>query len=154
MGEMAVTIRSAVEADAESVFQLIQALGYRNLDREDFKRNFAETLHHQDSLIYLAEDTGGRVLGLMTLSHRPQLRLGGRIVSIDELVVVEGARGSGVGGALLEKAKSFATALQSPRLELHTKRTRESYRRRFYIKNGFVEANSAVMRLEKDFRNE
>jgi ribosomal protein S18 acetylase RimI-like enzyme len=154
MSEMAVTIRSAVEADAETVFYLIQALGYPNLDREDFKHNFAETLHHKDSLIYLAEDTGGRVLGLMTLSHRPQLRLSGRIVSIDELVVVEEARGSGVGGALLVKAKSFAASLQSPRLELHTKRTRESYRRKFYIKNGFVEANSAVMRLERDFRNE
>ena len=154
MSEMTIKIRRAVEGDVETAHRMIQALGYPHLEHDDFKRIFAETIHHQDTLIYLAEDTSGRALGLMTISHRPQLRLTGKLVSIDELVVIEEARGSGVGRALLQKAKSLTASLNAPRLELHTKRTRESYRRQFYVKNGFSEANSAVMRLEKGFHKE
>jgi len=40
------------------------------------------------------------------------------------------------------------------RLELETNRARESYRRGFYIKNGFTEADSAVMRIEYEFDDE
>lgn len=36
------------------------------------------------------------------------------------------------------------------RLELETNRARESYLRRFYVKNGFTEADSAVMRIDYD----
>ena len=38
------------------------------------------------------------------MSHRPQLRMRGRIATIDELVVTEPWRKRGVGKALLEKA--------------------------------------------------
>jgi hypothetical protein len=44
----------------------------------------------------------------------------------------------------------MARKLGARRLELETNRARESYRRRFYVKNGFTEADSAVMRIEYD----
>jgi GNAT superfamily N-acetyltransferase len=151
MSEMTITIRQAVSTDVETVYRMIQALGYPALNREVFTRVFNELLNHQETLIYLAETNNDRPLGLLTLSHRPQLRLTGKIVSVDELVVLEEARGKGVGRALLQAAKSFAESLQAERLELHTRRSRESYRRAFYVKNGFIEANSAVMRIDKEF---
>ncbi|MBI3654293.1 MAG: GNAT family N-acetyltransferase [Acidobacteria bacterium] len=151
MSEKAFTIRRATAKDVEKAFELIQALGYTHLDGEAFKRVFKELLQHQDALILLAEHSDGRALGLMTLSQRPQLRLLGNLVCIDELVVADAARGLGIGGALLQEAKAFATTIGAQRLELNTRRSRESYRRAFYVKNGFSEADSAIMRLEKDF---
>jgi hypothetical protein len=38
--------------------------------------------------------------------------------------------------------------LDAVRVELHTRRSRESYARDFYVKNGFVEVDSALMRWE------
>jgi GNAT superfamily N-acetyltransferase len=96
--------------------------------------------------VLVAEDANRRVVGMLSLSHRPQLRLGGTLVTIDELVVAERARGSGVGRALLRRAQDIASDTGALRVELTTNRTRESYERAFYAKNGFIEANSAVMR--------
>src|SRR5687768_16946221 len=98
------TIRRAGEADMETAQQMIESLGYANIELDDFKRAFTETLNHQDSLVFLAIDTNGRGLGVMTLSRRPQMRLAGILLSIDELVVIAEARGLGVGGALLNEA--------------------------------------------------
>jgi N-acetylglutamate synthase-like GNAT family acetyltransferase len=97
--------------------------------------------------VWLA-DLGGKVVALMTLGARPQVRLGGVVMTIDELVVTEGARGAGVGTTLLERAKAEATKAGARRLELHTARGRQSYERGFYAKAGFVEVDSAVMRWE------
>jgi GNAT superfamily N-acetyltransferase len=72
----------------------------------------------------------------------------GLLVTIDEMVVAETARGAGVGARLLEHAKAEATRVGARRLELHTARPRPSYERGFYVKNGFVEVDSAVMRLK------
>lgn len=143
------TIRRANESDVESAYRLIVALGYQHLARIDFERTFKAILAHPETRVLLAADESGQAIGLMTLSHRPQLRLAGTIVCIDELAVVDEARGRGVGRALLNRAKEIAIELSAERLELHTNRARESYTRQFYVKNGFAEANSALMRLEK-----
>ena len=101
----------------------------------------------------IAEDSENRkVLGLASMSERPQLRLGASLVTIDEFVISEAARGRGVGALLLAEAKRCALARRAKRLQLDTHRQRESYRRRFYVKNGFSEVDSAVMRLEFDVK--
>jgi N-acetylglutamate synthase-like GNAT family acetyltransferase len=147
--ENGLCIRRATENDAESAYQLITALGYPQLDRNDFGYIYKVVITHPESLILLAENDEGQIIGLMTISHRPQLRLAGTILCIDELVVSNEARGGGAGRALLEYAKQRAIEMKAERIELHTRRNRESYKRQFYIKNGFTEANSALMRLEK-----
>lgn len=144
-------IRQALASDEASAHKMIAALGYPDIEPDDFAFAFAEVLIHPDSLVYIAETTESSIIGLMTLSQRPQLRLAGILVSIDELVIAEEARGLGVGGALLQEAKRFAAKFGAKRLELHTNRARVSYQRAFYVKNGFSETNSAVLRLENEF---
>jgi GNAT superfamily N-acetyltransferase len=151
MSEFEFMIRNAVEGDVETAFRMIESLGYANIEPDDFKRIYRETLHHRDTYVFLAQDSHGRGLGLMTVSQRPQLRLAGILLSIDELVVIDEARGLGVGRALLTEAKRMAARKGAQRLELHTNRGRLSYHRQFYIKNGFMEINSAVMRMDRDF---
>jgi GNAT superfamily N-acetyltransferase len=140
-------LRPAVDADAESARTLIRELGYGGLDEQTFSRSFASVLADPTQHAWVAEKDG-HVVGLMSLSVRPQLRLGGCIVTIDEIVVTEHARGEGIGSRLLEFAKAEATRVGARRLELHTARRRPSYARGFYAKNGFTEVDSAVLRWE------
>jgi GNAT superfamily N-acetyltransferase len=144
------TIRNATEEDLDETLRLIEALGYPGLDRESFDGIFKAILHHPEMALLLAEDSLGRVVGLASISHRPQLRLAGILVSLDELVVADEARGQGVGRALLDQVKSIAKTLGAARLELETNRARVSYQRSFYLKNGFVEVDSAVLRFQED----
>jgi N-acetylglutamate synthase-like GNAT family acetyltransferase len=142
-----VSLRLATAADAAAAHGLVAELGYAGLDRQTFASGFAAVLADRSQQVWLA-DLGGKVVALMTLGARPQVRLGGVVMTIDELVVTEGARGAGVGTTLLERAKAEATKAGARRLELHTARGRQSYERGFYAKAGFVEVDSAVMRWE------
>jgi N-acetylglutamate synthase-like GNAT family acetyltransferase len=141
------TVRRASTADTESARGLLRELGYAGIDEAAFALGFAAVLADPLQSVWLAEQEG-RVVGLMSLSWRPQVRIAGLIMTIDELVVTEGARGSGLGAKLLEIAKDEATRVGARRLELLTARSRPSYKRGFYLKNGFTEVDSAVMRWE------
>lgn len=146
---MKVQLRAAEQGDRAQVQRLLVELGYVQLAEDD--QNFAEAfnavLADSQRHTWLAE-VDGSVRGLMTLSTRPQLRLAGLQVTIEELVVQDGERGSGIGTALVTRAQEHAREVGAMRLELHTNRTRPVYTRGFYVKRGFVEVNSAVMRFE------
>jgi GNAT superfamily N-acetyltransferase len=128
-------------------------LGYPDLTIARFAEVYSSVQKHPTMTLIVAEDDG-EVVGLASISRRPQLRLAADLITIDELVVADSARGLGVGRALLEHVKEMAGRSGARRLELETNRARESYRRRFYVKNGFTEANSAVMRIEYDLADD
>lgn len=88
-----------------------------------------------------------RVVGYLAISHRPQIRLGGRIAVIDELSVDPAYAGRGLGAALVEAAVELAHGLGCVRLEVSTSRARESYARGFYVKHGFAEVDAALLRV-------
>jgi len=150
MGRNKLLIRSATESDLQAAFRLMDELGYPDLSIARFAETYSSVQKHPAMTLIVAED-GGEIVGLASVSRRPQLRLTADLITIDELVVADSARGLGVGGALLEHVKAMAGNLGARRLELETNRARESYRRGFYIKNGFTEADSAVMRIEYEF---
>jgi len=104
-------------------------------------------LNHPEIDVIIAADNLDRVIGFVSLSHRPQLRLRGRIATIDELVVAEGWHNKRVGTKLLAAALARASALSVKRVEIHTHKGRASYRRSFYERNGFVEIDSVILRL-------
>jgi N-acetylglutamate synthase-like GNAT family acetyltransferase len=138
-------IATATSTDATAAYALVRDLGYDRLEAAAFRAAFEAVLADRAQTVWLAE-RDGQVLGLMSLSRRPQLRLGGLIMTVDEMVVAEQARGTGVGRRLLQLAKTEATRAGARRLELLTGRGRPSYDRGFYVKNGFEEMDSAVMR--------
>lgn len=147
------SIRPATESDLPAAFKLMAELGYPDLSIARFAEAYSSVQKHPAMTLIVAEE-GGEVVGLASISLRPQLRLAADLITIDELVVADSARGLGVGRALLEHVKAMAATLGARRLELETNRARESYRRAFYIKNGFTEADSAVMRIEYEFDDE
>lgn len=141
-------IRLATEMDVQPAFKLMSELGYPGLSLPHFIKTYHALLEHPTMSLIVAEDANGEVIALASLTSRPQLRLTARLVTIDELVVADRARGRGVGQKILKAAEAMARKLGARRLELETNRARESYRRHFYIKNGFTEADSAVMRID------
>jgi N-acetylglutamate synthase-like GNAT family acetyltransferase len=145
-----VTIRPAKETDSLSVYQLIGELGYPELPWDKFLETYYSILSDPSISLLVAEDRETAVIGLASIAVKPQLRLAAPLVTIDELVISERARGQGIGLELLKAAQDLARKLGARRLELQTSRARESYRRHFYLKNGFYEANSAVMRTDFD----
>jgi N-acetylglutamate synthase-like GNAT family acetyltransferase len=154
MGGTTIRIRLATEQDVESAFRLMAQLGYPDLSLHMFSETYHSVLRHPAMSVIVCEGDNGEVVGLATISRRPQLRLTGYLITIDEFVVADNARGRGVGRALLDHIKAMARKAGVRRLELNTTRARESYRRAFYIKNGFREADSAVMRIEYESDDE
>ncbi len=141
-----VNVRRARPGDASHVLVLVEQLGYTP-DHRGFDETFAQVVRHPEAAVFVAAE-GLRVIGYLAMSQRPQIRLGGRAATIDELVVDERRRGEGVGTALLEAALGHARGLRCKRIDLHTARVRTSYQRGFYAAHGFVEVDSALMRFD------
>lgn len=141
-----VQIRRARPGDVAPVAALVKQLGYAP-DERGFDETFAQVVRHPEAAVFVAAD-GPRVIGYLALSQRPQIRLGGRIASIDDMCVDDRRRGAGVGGALLKAALEYARAIGCKRVEVTSRRARESYQRGFYAAHGFVEVDSALLRLE------
>jgi N-acetylglutamate synthase-like GNAT family acetyltransferase len=131
---MSTLIRLATENDVQAAFKLMAELGYPGLSLARFAETYRAVLEHPAMLVVLAEDENEEVIGLASISNRPQLRLTGNLVTIDEFVIAANARGKGVGRELLNGVVAMAEKLGARRLELETNRARESYRREFYVK--------------------
>jgi N-acetylglutamate synthase-like GNAT family acetyltransferase len=141
-----IAIRRARPGDASAVRVLVHQLGYEPAERH-YDETFAQVVRHPEGAVFIAA-RGARVVGYLALSHRAQIRLGGRIASIDELAVDENARGHGIGGELLTCGITHARSLGCSRLEILCSRARESYERGFYEAHGLDEVETAVYRLE------
>lgn len=142
-------LRRASASDGVAIRELLVELGYVQLADEplasELTSTVAEVLADGARDTWLAE-ARGQIVGLLSLSTRPQLRVAGLIVTVEELVVRATERGAGVGTALVRIAQHHTVRVGARRLELLTNRTRPVYERGFYLKCGFTEANSAVMR--------
>jgi len=140
-------VRRARPGDALSLKRLVRELGYDPSDPRASDETIAQVVRHPEAAVFVAVD-GIEVIGYVAVSHRPQMRLGGRLASIDELVVTAGRRSTGLGTRLVEAAIAHARSLHCKRIEVHQRRSRESYARRFYQDRGFVEVDSAVLRID------
>ena len=96
----------------------------------------------------VAADSLDKVIGVVTLSHRPLLKLGGRAATIDELAVTASWRRKGVGRELLKRAAERAKVLSVKRLEIHTLDGPDEGVQRFFVACGFDGANVGVYRLK------
>lgn len=138
-------LRSARRGDAEAIKALVGELGYP--DAAD-AQTVAWVISHPEMEIFIAADSMDKAVGLLTLSHRPQLRMKGRIATIDELIVTQSWRRRGVGRALIQKALERAKVLGARRIELTTHHARGDGVKAFYVGCGFVEGEASMMRLE------
>ena len=111
LSEPSVVVRPAKPEDWPSVAMLLVELGRGvaegTANDPTHRMQFAGHLRRLDSVTLVADDHG-QVVGVVDMEyhqrlgdHRPQAR-------VHDLIVTDGARGSGVGGALLARAEELA----------------------------------------------
>lgn len=140
--------REARAEDLDAVNDLLKTLGY-DVSRERLAPIYAQLLNDPRYRCLLAvSHPEGRVVAMITLRRLPCLRLAGEQVAIEELVVRQEWRGRGVGRALTAYAIAYAASCGAVRVEVLTSEERESTRRGFYEKAGFLHAQSRVYRVD------
>lgn len=136
-------IRRARRGDSEALASLLRELGHP-------EGTDTQTVHwvisHPEIEIFVAGDAQDKPVGMISLSHRPQLRFKGRIATLDELVVTEAWRRRGVGRALVLHAIERAKVLSVKRLELVAARSRGDVMRQFSEACGFIDADWVLYR--------
>ena len=94
--------------------------------------------------IYVAENEIGQIVGYVSVHWLPYLFLNGPEGYLSELFIREEYRDEGIGTRLLETVKTEARKRGCSRLLLLNSRTRESYERSFYKKQGWTEREEAA----------
>jgi N-acetylglutamate synthase-like GNAT family acetyltransferase len=138
-------IRSAAAADAPAVTALLHDLGYP-VEPERVAATVRQLLDDPGAFVVVAVDDEHGVVGLLSLSCRPVLRLQGMAGTIEELAVRPAARGRGVGNRLLQYAKGLASARGWVRLEMAVARRREVTRGTFFDSRGFSRGDCVTYR--------
>ncbi len=147
-------IRRAKPEDIGDIRNLIGALGYSATAPKDMQKVLQQYIS-SNSLGLLIAELGVHVVGLLSYTVTPILRLGGNKMEIEELVIREADRNKGIGAVLLKRAREIAKESNVRRIQISTNpvdkltgAARESVARRFYVKNGFEVADRITLRQE------
>lgn len=143
---MSADIRKAQLQDAAALANLLQALGwFAHLTSEPSESVQKQIAYHLELCnadashsVYVAEK-GGEIFGYVAAHWLPYLFLPAPEGFISELFVAESVRGQGIGTQLLEAVKIEAQERGCSRLLLLNSRSRDSYKRKFYEKQGWKE---------------
>jgi len=147
---MTIIIRKAQAGDVPGLGKLLASTGWwewiNTAPAAEVEAYIAASLaadNRDDShSVVVAVDEQEQVVGYCAIHWLPYLFLKGPEGFISELFVSESTRGKGVGRRLLEWVQEEASRRGCARLSLLNSRARESYKRAFYTKNGWVERES------------
>ncbi|GAK52285.1 hypothetical protein U14_03536 [Candidatus Moduliflexus flocculans] len=156
---MDVRIRTATQADAAGIASIIREMGWfvsvnAETEAETVERITAvfEKAENSSSYVAFVAETAEEIVGFAALHVLPYLIHTGNDGYLSELFIRESARGQGVGTALLQTVQDEARRRGCFRLRLINVKTRDSYQRGFYAKNGWEEwpdAATFVYRMDK-----
>ena len=145
---MPTQIRSATVSDAPAAIGLMAQLnefGHGQVDA-GVEDRFRAMLNLPQYAIFVAQDEQGKIVGLLTASHRWTLWHMGPCAIIEELVVDEAARGQGAGRALIQAALEWAKAQACSEVEVSTEMD-NSAAQAFYRRLGF-ESEALLLEYE------
>ncbi|NLF00319.1 MAG: GNAT family N-acetyltransferase [Anaerolineales bacterium] len=146
---MASAVRQAVTQDAHRVVELVQQLAATIGEDSPVSATTVEDfLAYPGSGVLLAEE-GGRVVGLLSYSVRPNLYHAANVCLIEDLIVDRAARGRGIGSALVEAMFAHAHACGCAEVSVTTMPD-NTVARSFYQRFGLVDE---AIYLEKHLHN-
>jgi ribosomal protein S18 acetylase RimI-like enzyme len=121
-----VTTRQAESGDLDAIAALFDA--YRQFyemptDLSLARRYLDERFQRRESVIFVAEDADGDIVGFTQLYPAFCSVLADRTFVLYDLFVTPAARGTGAGRALMETAEAYARAQGAARLQLQTAKT-------------------------------
>ena len=139
-------IREADPADVGALAPLLGQLGYP-VDAAVLVKRMQRMLSRDDEIILVAEGAppARSAKGLLALHIFPVLAYDADVAMIMALVVAEGARGLGVGRALVERSEAIARERGASRL-LVTTHLRRADAHAFYERLGFEHTGRRYVR--------
>lgn len=143
-----ITIRVPTEDDIPALISLISQLGY-DMPADRLAALLPRFLSGEDYRVHVAE-IAGRVTGLAALHIFPWFHRPDAAARLTALVVEEGARGTGVGKALLAHAEGVAAAADCTAIELTSgKRRIPDGTHAFYLGRGYRDAGGETTLFRK-----
>jgi GNAT superfamily N-acetyltransferase len=138
-------IRRAQGIDRDRLWPLVQgfAMSFRP-ERSTFDRSFDALIDRDDTLLIVAEVSGAVIAGYLLASHHGTLFANAPVAWVEEVMVVESLRRSGIGRALMAEAERWAAGVPAAYIALATRRAEE-----FYVILGY-ERSAAFLRKTLD----
>jgi GNAT superfamily N-acetyltransferase len=134
-----ITIRAAAPSDAPILSELLAQLGYPATVTE-IPARLSAVASFPSAAAFVATNGYGEVVGLATTHISPSIHDNGPVAWLTTLVVLEDARGAGIGSALVKHVEQWATRNGAKRLSVTSgkqrKATHEFYERRDYENTG------------------
>lgn len=126
-------IRPAQDVDRDHVWPLVREFADSYVASKDaFLTSFSELTGRSDTLVLVAElDT--EIIGYLLASYHGTFLANGSVVWIEEVMVAEPARGTGVGRSLIDRTEEWAAALPATYVSLASRRSVDFYRKLGYI---------------------
>ena len=135
----AITIRTAAPSDAPILCELLAQLGYP-ASVSEIPARLSALASFPRAAAFVAMNGYGEVVGLATTHIFPSIHDNGPVAWLTTLVVLEDARGAGIGSALVRHVEQWAAQNGAIRLSvtsgMHRKATHEFYEKRDYENSG------------------
>jgi predicted N-acetyltransferase YhbS len=135
----ALTIRSAVPSDAPVLCELLAQLGYPASESE-IPARLSAVASFPRAAAFVATNGYGEVVGLVTGHIFPSIHDNGPVAWLTTLVVLEDARGAGIGSALVRHIEKWAAESGAKRVSvtsgIQRKATHAFYEKREYENTG------------------
>jgi GNAT superfamily N-acetyltransferase len=120
-----VEVRTATGDDRDELLELAQAFATTfAVEPSSFDQSLADVRSHPDSGLFVAP-TSGRIVGYVLVSVHPTLYANGPVAWIEELMVRDASRRTGVGEQLVRAAEEWATDRGARMVALATRRAEE-----------------------------
>lgn len=116
----ALLIRLANDADAEAIIVLVGQLAGSFGETSPLTIEYVHDYLRRPGCMVLVAERAGQVLGLLSLTMRPNLYHAADCCLIEEFVVDERARGQGIGSALIEEVLRRAAGLGCAEVSVST----------------------------------
>jgi len=129
MLNLGMNIRLAAISDADDVWRLVQdfAPSFRP-EREAFELTYCALLEASHTLVLVAEQDSGSVVGYLLAHCRATFLANGPVAGVEEVMVAERARRQGVGQALMNEVESWAESQGAAYVSLASRRAGDFYR--------------------------
>lgn len=143
-------IRLANLDDLTSVWPLVRDFATSYLpDPARFNESFSALISRDDTLVLVSEGFDGRVVGYLLASYHGTFFANGPIVWIEEIMVAVPSRRTGVGGALMAEAETWARNIPAAYVSLATRRAAS-----FYISMNYEDSATFFKRDLSHFPND
>lgn len=140
----------ASEADIPELSKLLSQLFTQEVefqpDDSAQRQGLSAIITNPDVGAILVARDKAKVIAMVNLLFAVSTALGGRVATLEDMLVVPAARGMGIGSALLSYAIEFAKCHQVKRITLLTDRENHPAQR-FYSQHGFEPSTMTPYRL-------